>query len=77
MLLTPQQSELVKAPVKSKTRGISPNWARLWDIPVPGESSKVGVPYRIDQEIEVDPTRPRRQRILDAMKEIEDNSCIR
>ena len=55
-----------------KDRGIAPWYAKKWNIKVPDEPTKIGVPYVIDEVFS-----GREQTIRNAMDEIEANSCIR
>ena len=73
MVLTKEQFDILKNGDKSTiNRGIATKAANKWNIEVPDEPTKVGVPYRIHQVFA-----GREQTIRSAMNEIEANSCIR
>ena len=54
-------------------RSIAPIWALNWTANADSKPGTVGIPYRIDQKF----TDSQVLKILNAMKEIQDNSCIR
>lgn len=68
MMLTQQQLDALNG-----IRGIAPTWAKLWNDTVQGEPGKVGVPYSLSDNF----TEQQKQKILDGMLEIEDNTCIK
>ena len=73
MVLTKAQHDmLINSNADSPNRGIAPNWAQKWNIEVPHEAKKVGVPYLIHQVFFEN-----NQTIRNAMDEIEANTCIR
>ena len=73
MVLTKEQYDTLKNSDKNMiNRGIAKKAANKWNIEVPNEPTKIGVPYLIHQVFS-----GREQTIRNAMDEIEANSCIR
>ena len=73
MVLTREQYDmLINSDADSPNRGIAPNWAQKWNIEVPHEAKKVGVPYLIHLVFFEN-----NQTIRNAMDEIEANTCLR
>jgi hypothetical protein len=75
MGLTKKQFTILYDPRKVYRRSIAKKaeFAPLWNEPVHGQPGKVGVPYMISDNF----TDAQKEKFLPAVKEIEDNTCIK